>query len=173
MNKAENLLIGIFVYGIFRFGLDDEKKVESDISKENIEPATEADRELKSFKLYHGPKAPLLIKIFAGLMWFGAGLMILEGVVGLVFFSFPPIQSFLVLGLGLYAAYAGKLMFDAKRKAIYFVSVFVGILLIAGFISLFSTGLSNISISDESIISILYGLLLVLIILKYRDSFVN
>jgi len=91
----------------------------------------------------------------------------------LVFFSFPPIQSFLVLGLGLYAAYAGKLMFDAKRKAIYFVSVFVGILLIAGFISLFSTGLSNISISDESIISILYGLLLVLIILKYRDSFVN
>lgn len=166
----KNLLI---VYGILHFGINDEEKMESDISKENIKPAPEADRGLKSFKLYHGPKASLLIKILAGLMWFGAGLMMLEGVVGLVFFSCSPIQSFLVLILGLYAAYTGKLMFDVKRKAIYFVSIFVGILLIAGFISLFSVGLNNISISDENIISILYGLLLALVVFKYRNSFIN
>lgn len=147
--------------------------MESDISKENIEPVPGANQELKSFRLYQGPKAPLLIKIFAGLMWLGAGLMILEGVVGLAFFSFSPIESFLVLILGFYAAYTGKLMFDAKRKAIYFVSILAGLLLISGLINLFSVGLTNVSISDENIIGILYGLFLVLIIFKYRGSFVN
>jgi len=140
--------------------------------EENInQQSSERYSELRSFKPYLGKKAPGLIQIIAGLMWLGAAGLLLNGISGLFF---APIFGVATLLVGIFAIITGKSLFGMKKSAvrnsIIMAILFTGVALWSLISSRFAGGLAE---NKSEILEILYAILLVLIVFKYKDRFVN
>ncbi len=127
--------------------------------------------EPKSFKLYSGEQAPLLIKILAGLIWLAAAGILLNGVFSLIF---NPIFGLIIILVGIFAIITGKSLFGMKKSAVR-NSIIMAVFFAA--ISLWSLITSNfaggIEANQSELLLLLYAILLALVVLKYKSRFIN
>lgn len=131
----------------------------------------DSQSEPKSFKLYSGEKAPLLIKILAGLIWLAAAGILLNGVFSLIF---NPIFGLVIILVGIFAIITGKSLFGMKKSAVR-NSIIMAVFFAA--ISLWSLITSNfaggIEANQSELLLLLYAMLLALVVLKYKSRFIN
>lgn len=126
--------------------------------------------EPKSFKLYSGEQAPLLIKILAGLIWLAAAGILLNGVFSLIF---NPIFGLIIILVGIFAIITGKSLFGMKERSKElnnYGGLFAAISLWSLITSNFAGG---IEANQSELLLLLYAILLALVVLKYKSRFIN
>lgn len=136
--------------------------------EENKSPVQETpDSGLKSFSLYTGKKAPILIQIFGGLIWLGAAGLLLQG---LMYLILSPIIGIVMLALGVFAVITGKSLFAMRKTAIRNSAIMAIAFIAVGVWGLVSSGLTN---GLTTISPALYGTALGLVVYLYKGRFAN
>ncbi|MFA6095880.1 MAG: hypothetical protein WC767_03515 [Candidatus Paceibacterota bacterium] len=135
------------------------------------QPVQEQGSGPKSFGLYTGEKAPILVQIFGGLIWLGAAGILLRGVANLVI---SPIVGVIMLAIGTFAIITGKSLFRMKKAAMRNASIMSVAFIVLGAWGLVSTRFAGgFSANSGDITMLLYGVLLVLVVYLYRNRFIN
>ncbi|MDP2704552.1 MAG: hypothetical protein Q8P01_05095 [bacterium] len=136
-----------------------------------IEQPENSSSELKSFKLYAGKKAPLVVQIVAGIIWLGAAGLLLQGILGLLL---SPILGVITLAIGAFAIITGKSLFGMKKNAVR-NSLIMGTFLTASVIwrliaTKFEGGLTE---NSAEVFTVLFAMFLVSTVFRYKNLFTN
>jgi hypothetical protein len=127
--------------------------------------------EPKSFKLYSGKKAPLLIQILAGFIWLAAAGILFNGVFNLIS---NPILGAIIMLVGVFAIITGKSLFSMRKSAIKNSMIMATFFITMSLWSLITTKLEGgLGANQSELLLLLYGVLLVLIVLRYKSQFIN